>query len=202
MDPVRQFLTQFSGPEAYFIYYLTLVGCGIGMPMNSDLVLITVSMLAALGTFKLSILMPLAFLGLLTGDTINFFVARRYGPGILRRKPMKWFLSESKVKSAEKFLAEKGNGFLFCVRFLPLIRTALFFTAGSLKVRPRTFYLLNCTSTVIYLVVLMSLAYRAGENIDGLIANFKRFQLVLLVVFTVVITRFWIRRRRRRTATA
>lgn len=202
MEQVRQFLTQFSGPEAYFIYYLTLVGCGIGMPMNSDLVLITVSMLAALGMFKLPILMPLAFLGLLSGDTINFYVARRYGPQLLRRKPMKWLLSESKVKSAEKFLAEKGNGFLFCVRFLPLIRTALFFTAGSLKVRPRTFYLLNGTSTLIYLTVLMNLAYRAGENIDGLVENFKRFQLGLLAIFAIVIARFWIRRRRRKTAAA
>jgi membrane protein DedA with SNARE-associated domain len=202
MEPVRQFLTQFSGPEAYAIYYFTLIGCGIGMPMNSDLVLITASMLAGLGMFKLSILMPLAFLGLLTGDTINFFVARRYGPKILRKKPMKWLLSEAKVKAAEKFLAEKGNGFLFCVRFLPLIRTVLFFTAGSLKVKPKTFYLLNASSTVIYLVILMNLAYRAGENIDGLIANFKRFQLVLLVIFSIAIVRFWIRRRRRKSVIA
>jgi membrane protein DedA with SNARE-associated domain len=202
MEPVRQFLTQFSGPEAYAIYYFTLIGCGIGMPMNSDLVLITASMLAGLGMFKLSILMPLAFLGLLTGDTINFFVARRYGPQILRKKPMKWLLSESKVKAAEKFLAEKGNGFLFCVRFLPLIRTVLFFTAGSLKVKPKTFYLLNASSTVIYLVILMNLAYRAGENIDGLIANFKRFQLVLLVIFSIAMVRFWIRRRRRKSVIA
>jgi membrane protein DedA with SNARE-associated domain len=202
MDSIRQFLTQFSGPEAYAIYYFTLLGCGIGMPMNSDLVLITASMLAALGMFKLSILIPIAFLGLLSGDTINFFVARRFGPEILRRRPMKWILSETKVRNAEKFLAEKGNGFLFCVRFLPLIRTVLYFTAGSLKVSPRTFYVLNGISTAIYLVILMNLAYRAGENIDVLIANFKRFQLVLLLAFSAAVTHLWLRRRRRRATTA
>jgi membrane protein DedA with SNARE-associated domain len=61
-----------------------------------------------------------------------------------------------------------------------LIRTALYFTAGSLQVRARTFFLLDATSTVIYLLGLMNLAYYAGENIESLIEGFKRFQFGLL----------------------
>jgi membrane protein DedA with SNARE-associated domain len=196
MEQAKLFLTHYSGTESYVLFYFILVGCGIGLPMNSDITIITASVLAALGYFKLSLLLPIAFLGLLSGDTLNFFVARKYGPKILLRAPFRWVLSPEKVKKAEVFISEKGNRFLFCVRFLPLIRTALFFTAGSLQVKPKTFYFLNMTATVIYLLVLMNLAYAAGENIDSLIASFKRFQLIFLAIFFGVGLILFLRRKR------
>ncbi len=200
MEQAREFLMRFSGPEGYFVFYTCLIACGVGAPLNSDLILIAASMLAAAGLFKLPILIPIAFLGLITGDSINFFIARKFGPGLLRRAPFKWILPESKLKQAEGFLAQKGSRFVFCIRFMPFIRTALFFTAGTLRIHPRTFYLLNGISTVIYLSILMNLAHAAGSNIDGVIAGFKRFQSILLVAALLLGTlAFTLSRRKGRT---
>lgn len=193
MEQARHFLTQFSGPESYVVFYFLLAGCGIGLPFNSDLILISASVLAALGYFKLAFLIPIAFFGLLTGDTINFFVARRYGKKLLTIAPFKWIVSSKKVSAAETYLATKGNRFLFCVRFLPLIRTALYFTAGSLQVRPKTFYWLDCLSTSIYLMTLMNIAFYAGENIETLLPLFRQFQFVLLAIFVIFVTAFVVR---------
>ena len=197
MEQAKEFLTQFNGPEGYFFFFLSLIGCGIGLPINSDLILIAASMLAALGIFKLQFLIPIAFLGLLTGDTINFFVARRFGPILLRKAPFKWILSPSKIEKAEEFLERRGSKFIFCIRFLPFVRTALFFTAGSLQTRPRIFYLLNGASTVIYLAVLMNLSFQAGTNIDLLVAGFKKFQRGFLILVMTVIA-FTVRANRKR----
>ena len=123
--------------------------------MNSDFCLITASVLAALGVFNLKILIPIAFCALLTGDSITFFVGRKWGRHILAAKPVCWVLSPKKVELAEHYLNTKGTKFLFIVRFLPLIRTVLFFTAGSLRVRPRTFYLMDMAATAIYLPIVM-----------------------------------------------
>lgn len=181
MDQAKLFLTHFTGVQSYVIFYFLLVGCGIGLPFNSDFVIITASVIAAtLGTLKLSFLIPVAFLGLLTGDAINFWVARIYGKRILNKPPFKWILTPEKVSAGERYLQGKGNSFLFCVRFLPLIRTVLYFTAGSLQVKPKTFFLLDGASTLIYLFALMNAAFYAGENIDPLIATLKKFQFALL----------------------
>ncbi len=181
MDQAKQFLTQFTGTEAYLFFYFLLAGCGIGFPCNSDLVIITACVMAAtLGTFKFGILLPLAFFGLLTGDSINYFVARTYGKRILAKRPFNYILKPEKVSAAEIYLKEKGNRFLFLVRFLPLIRTVLYFTAGSLQVPPRTFFLLNGISTLLYLTMVMNAAYFAGENIDQVISFLKQCQFLLL----------------------
>lgn len=124
--------------------------------------------------------MPIAFLGLLTGDAINYFVARKYGTRLLRIAPFRWIVSTQKVQAAEKLLNEKGTGYLFFVRFLPLIRTVLFFTAGSLQVPARRFFTMDGLSTLIYLPALMSLAFFTGENINPLVTKFKQFQFILL----------------------
>jgi uncharacterized membrane protein YdjX (TVP38/TMEM64 family) len=201
MEQAKEFLTQFNGPEGYLFFFLSLIGCGIGLPMNSDLILITASMLAAIGIFKLPFLIPIAFLGLLTGDSINFFVARRFGPTLLRNAPFKWILSPTKVEQAEEFLQRHGSKFIFCIRFLPLIRTALFFTAGSLQTKPRLFYLLDGVSTMIYLLVLMNLSFQAGTNIDLLITGFRKFQLgILILVMTVIVFAVRANRRKRQLA--
>ena len=197
MDQARIFLTHFNGPEAYLVFYFVLVGCGIGLPMNSDVTLITASVLAALGMFKLSLLFPIAFFGLLTGDSINYLIARTYGPRILARAPFRWILSPEKFKAAERFIQEKGEKMVFFVRFLPLIRTALYFTAGSLQVRPRTFYLLDSTSTLIYLAVLMNLSYSAGENLEELLEHLKQFQISLLGIAVAAGVVFFLLRRKK-----
>jgi membrane protein DedA with SNARE-associated domain len=136
---------------------------------------------------------------LLSGDTINFFVARKFGPRILARRPLRWILNPDQVRQAETFLSRKGSGFLFCIRFLPLVRTVLFFTAGSLQVRPRTFYLLNGTATVIYLTALMNLAYSAGKNTDVWISTFKHVQFILLGLLILIPSLIFIRKKFRRS---
>ena len=180
MDQARAFLTEFSGAQGYVLFYALLAGCGIGLPLNSDLLIITASILAALGYYKLILLMPIAFAGLLTGDAINYFIARTYGKRLLRIAPFRWIVSPKKVELAEIRLRQKGSRYLFFVRFLPLIRTVLFFAAGSLQVPPRSFFLMDGLSTLLYLPALMTLAYYAGGNIDQLLAGFKQFQFVLL----------------------
>ncbi len=192
MDQAREFLSQFSGPSVYAAFYFLIFGCGVGLPMNSDFCLITASVLAALGVLDLKLLMVFAFLGLMSGDTVTFFLGRKFGTRLLKVKPVSWLLSEKKVLMAENFLNTKGTKFLFIVRFLPLIRTPLFFAAGSLQVAPRTFYIMNVSASLIYLPIIMLSSFYASSNIDQVIQTLKRFQFGLLgaVVLTAVLMFF------------
>ncbi len=192
MDQARHFLTHFTGPTGYSVFFLIITSCCIGMPFNSDFMFITAGVLASLGYFQLWILLVLGYLALLLGDSINFFVARRYGKKLLKIKPFSWVLSEAKVTQAEQYLARNGTQFLFMVRFLPLIRTVLFFSAGALQVKPKTFYLMNALATLIYLPILMGSAYLASEHIDELVRILKQFQFGLLglVVFIALLFAF------------
>lgn len=198
MEWVQQFLTQVSGPTAYLLFFLLIMACGCGLPMNSDISLITAAVLASKGVFQIWILIPLAFFALLTGDSITFFAGRKWGYRLIRRRPFKWVLKQKQIERAERYLENHGARFLFVVRYLPLIRTALFFTAGSLKVRPRTFYLMDGLASTLYLPLVMGTAYFASENIDSVIQTFKNFQFLLLAGFLFVLGAVLLRKNSKR----
>ena len=182
MDQAQAFLTYFSGPVGYLFFYALVAACGCGFPFNSDITLITAAVLCANGIFQLWILMPLAFAAILTGDTICFFVARKWGLNLIRVRPFRWILSEKSVSKASKSLNQHGLKFLFIVRFLPLIRTALFFTAGTLQVPVKSFYLMNGVATLIYVPLIMISSYYASANIDVVLHTLKQFQFGLLAI--------------------
>lgn len=187
MEWVQLFLTQSSGPTGYFLFFALIMACGCGFPMNSDLSLIAASVLAYSGIFQLVPLMILAFLALLAGDSVAFFLGRTFGYSLVRVKPFKWIFKPKALLKAEHYLKHHGNKFLFIVRFLPLIRTALFFTAGTLQVKPKTFYLMNGLASAIYVPALMGISYYTAENIEDVIQILKSIQYVLLALLLIAI---------------
>lgn len=189
MDQAHALLTYFSGPMGYVFFYFLVTACGCGFPFNSDLTLIAAAVLAASGYFNLQILLILAFLAILTGDSITFFIARKWGPGLIRIRPFRWIITEKNFKKAEDSLCKHGHPFLFIVRFLPLVRTPLFFAAGTLQVSPQKFYLMNGLATLIYVPTLMIMSYLTSTNIDLVIQLLKKFQWGLFgfSIFAVII---------------
>jgi len=185
MDHARELLTHFSGPMGYLFFYLLVAACGCGFPFNSDITLICAAVLGAAGIFHFGILLILAFLAIMTGDSICFFVARKWGLQLLRIRPISWCLNTKNIERAEKSLETHGHQFLFIVRFLPLIRTALFFAAGALQIPPRSFYLMNGLATLIYTPVLMISSYYMASNIDLVLKTLKQFQWGLLAVCVI-----------------
>lgn len=181
MEAIQNLLTQYSGVEAYVIFFLLVVACCVGL-FNSDITFITAGALASIQFYDYRILIVLGFFALLTGDSITFFSGRKWGRALIRKKPFSFVLNDEKVDKAEAFLESKGQIFIFMVRFLPLLRTALFLTAGSLQVKPKYFYILNALSTMIYLPLVIIGSYRASANASEIIATLKRFQFAPILL--------------------
>ncbi len=200
MDQAREFLTHFASPMGYLIFFMIITFCCIGLPLNSDFMFITSAVLSSMGYFQLWIMIVLGFVALMCGDSINFFVARRWGKKLIRVRPVSWVIKAEKVEMAETYLNKKGTKFIFLVRFLPLIRTVLYFTAGSLQVKPKIFLLMNAGSTLIYLPALMGAAYLASTHIDQVVDTLKEFQFGLLGLVVTLALFFTIKKKIKKPA--
>ena len=163
MEQIRVLLTQFTGYEIYGLIYCILVVCSLGFPFNSDITIITAATLSSMGQVDLTYLFPTAFLGILTGDSINFFTARNYGLRLLQKRPFRWFISKDKVVSAREKFKKFGPKFVFMIRFIPFIRAPLIFTSGTLHVQPKHFYFFNIASTALYLTLMIRCSHELGE---------------------------------------
>lgn len=186
METLQHFFMQHSGIEAYLIYFIIVTASCVGL-FNSDIAFITSGALSAAGFFDYRILIFLGLIALLTGDSITFFSGRKWGRKIIRKKPFSFVLNDAKLDVAESFFRRKGLFFVFLVRFLPLLRTSLFLTIGSLKVKPKHFYSLNTLSTLIYLPIVIIGSNRASANASEIVATLKKFQFIPLTLLASLI---------------
>ena len=86
MESVWPYLQSLQGLPAYALLFALLFGCGIGLPMNEDIVLLAAAALTLKGVMEPVPLMVVAWFGLVGGDALVFHWGHRYGTRLLRKR--------------------------------------------------------------------------------------------------------------------
>ena len=176
-----------QGPPAYALVFGLLVACGIGAPMNEDVVLLAAAALTLTGVMQPLPLIAVAWFGLVAGDALIFHWGYRYGARILRHRWFARILPGQRLTAMQERVRRGGPASIFVIRFLPGIRTALFFAAGTLKIPYRTFFLFNGLAAAIELPLLVfGVRYLGGRWKEILPAIQQAQGWLLLGVIAIV----------------
>jgi len=185
MEASLQYLQTLQGLPAYALVLGLLVACGIGAPMNEDIVLLIASALTLTGVMDPVPLMAVAWVGLIAGDALVFPVSR--------------IVPEGRLLSLQERVRRGGPFYIFVIRFLPGIRTALFFAAGSLKLPYRHLFIFDGAAALIELPLLVYGVRYVGGRWQEIMALVERFQGVIVVAVLLLLAawmlRGWQRRR-------
>ena len=145
-------------------------------------------------------LMVVAWFGLVLGDALVFHWGHRFGPWILRRRFVARIVAPHRLAGFQARVSRGGPAYIFLIRFMPGIRTALFFAAGTLKLPYRTLFLYDGIAALIELPLLVYGVRFVGGRWQEILAYIKQFQVVLLIALAVVAIAFVLWRRMRRNA--
>ncbi len=200
MDDWLNQLATLQGVPAYALLFALLFGCGIGLPMNEDIVLLVAAALTLNGVMAPGPLMIVAWFGLVLGDALVFHWGRRLGPRIFRTRHIARIVPERRLQEFQQRVRRGGPAYIFLIRFMPGIRTALFFAAGTLKLPYRTLFLYDGLGAAIELPLLVYGVRFVGGRWQQILAWVEQFQLYLLALLALVaglwLARRWLRRRR------
>ena len=177
----------------YFILLGILLLCGFGLPVPEDIILITGGYLSHLQILDVKIFLPLAMFGVLAGDSTMFLLGRKLGYPILPRKFARKFISIKNLARAEDAFEKYGDRIFFAARFLPGLRTPIYFTGGALNARFYKFFLFDFFAAIISVPVWIFGAYYGGEYLESVIDVGKnvQFGIVGFIVLLAVITLGW-----------
>jgi membrane protein DedA with SNARE-associated domain len=195
MESVWPFLQSLQGLPAYALTFGLLFGCGIGLPMNEDIVLLAASALTLQGVMEPVPLMVVAWFGLLGGDALVFHWGYRYGAGLLRKPLFARIVPGNRLDTLQGTMRRYGPGYIFVVRFLPGIRTALFLAAGSLKMPYRHLFVYDGLAALIELPLLVYGVRYVGGRWEEVLAMLHRFQSFIVPFVIVVPFSIWLYRR-------
>jgi membrane-associated protein len=201
-DSMMAFLQSLQGFPAYALLFALLFSCGIGAPMNEDILLLAAAALTLKGVMEPVPLMVVAWFGLVLGDALVFHWGHRFGARLLRHRYFARVVPEARLASLQDTMRRYGPGYIFVVRFMPGIRTPLFFAAGSLKMPYRHLFIYDGAAALVELPLLVYGVRYVGGRWEEILALMQRFQGVLLPVFFALVVGVWLLARRRARAKA
>ena len=195
---------------AYLWLFTILLLCGFGLPIPEDISLIAAGYIAwrakhglPAPALNVHVAFAVCFTAVLAGDTIAFFFGRRYGRRMLASNLARRYFTPRRQLRTRAYFRKFGSKVILVGRFTPGLRFTIFFTAGTLHVKPAVFFIYDFVAAAFSVPVLVYVAYGFGGQIDNVIEYARHTEhgiLVAIVIAAVIIgVKLW--RRRKRIAT-
>ena len=173
--------------------YIALAGLifgeAAGLPIPGETALIAAGGLAATGRLQLPVVILVAALAAIAGDTVGYWIGRRTGRWLLLRDGPLATHRREVVERADRFFTRYGAGTIFFARFLPGLRYAGAVMAGASLMRWRRFALANAAGGVAWSTSVATIAFVAGPTGSIVLVVVANAVLACLIVLA------WRRRR-------
>lgn len=149
----------------YLALFVVIVLASFGMPLPSTVLLIAAGAFAAQGYLDFYSILAFGFFASTIGDTMGYFVSRRYGRNILMRIGFGPLLVSPKFRSMEAFFAGHSNSAIFWSRFLvtslgPMINIL----SGLAKISYKKFLFYDILGEILYVIIFSGLGYIFGDQ--------------------------------------
>jgi membrane protein DedA with SNARE-associated domain/membrane-associated phospholipid phosphatase len=181
-------LGDLASPWAYVVVFVLAVletAAFVGLAVPGELGLLVGGYVASEGRAGLALMMVLAGVGAALGDSIGFYVGRRFGPR-LRHGRLGSRVGEKRWQRAEDALRRHGGRAVFFGRFVGILRALVPALAGASGLRYRRFVVWDVLGAAIWGPGLVWLGYMAGGSYDKVAEWTGRAGLVLLGLALVV----------------
>ncbi len=173
-----------------------------GTFLEGETIVIVAGYLASRHYLALGYVMICAFIGTWIGDTLYFFIGRRWGTKLLERHP-KW---RPGADRALRLLRRHSTFFILSFRFIYGIRTVSPFAIGMSGVSPVRFILLNMAASAIWALLFASGGFLLGSALSAMIKKVERYEIFFLAGIAGIGVALWVARvviaRRRRLRVA
>ena len=191
------FLGEIFGEFSYLAPFVVLLLCGVGLPLPEEVTLIGAGLLLYRGEVEFLPIVGVCSLAILLGDSIPFWLGRRYGTSALRVPFVAKRLPPARFERLQQRFAEHGNMFTFACRFVAGVRIPGYFVAGTMRMGYGRFLLLDALGVLISVPISIYLGKIFGGSVDTLKERFHDFHLILAFLLLTVTLILLIRHRKR-----
>ena len=161
----------------------------LGFVFPGEIAVLLGGVLAFHGRVPLPAVIAAAVLGAILGDTIGYFVGRRWGHQILRaigrHVPIIGHRVEEHLESARAYVRRRGGAAVFFGRFTAALRVMVPGLAGMSEVPYGQFALFNAAGGLLWGTGFVLLGYLAGATWQRVAADASKVGLALLVLVLV-----------------
>lgn len=171
---------------SYLGVFLILTVSGFGVPIPEDVPLIWGGYMCGTGQANIFIMLPVGFFSLLGADFIVYLLGRKYGEPIRKLPLFKRFLCDRKLAKAQEAFDKHGGKIIFIARFMPGLRTPIYFTAGKFKIPAWKMICMDGLAALLSAPALMLAGYYFCNHLEKVWKWAKQGQLSLFVIMLCI----------------
>ncbi|PIR45645.1 MAG: hypothetical protein COV09_00280 [Candidatus Vogelbacteria bacterium CG10_big_fil_rev_8_21_14_0_10_50_13] len=165
LDPL--FLIQTLGLLGVVVIIFAESGLLVGIFFPGDSLLFTAGFLASQGYLNIWLLVPLAILATIVGDSVGFWFGTKVGPKIFYREDS-WFFHKKHLIRAKQFYEQHGKKAIILARFMPVLRTLAPILAGVGQMNYRVFLAYNIIGGLLWAGGVTLIGFTLGSVIPGI----------------------------------
>jgi len=165
LDPL--FLIQTLGLLGVVVIIFAESGLLVGIFFPGDSLLFTAGFLASQGYLNIWLLVPLAILATIVGDSVGFWFGTKVGPKIFYREDS-WFFHKKHLIRAKQFYEQHGKKAIILARFMPVLRTLAPILAGVGQMNYRVFLAYNIIGGLLCAGGVTLIGFTLGLVIPGI----------------------------------
>jgi membrane-associated protein len=161
-----------------------IVFCETGLVVTpflpGDSLLFAAGALCVTTELSIGVLVPLLIAAAVIGDSVNYWVGYRVGPGFLEKGKVR-FIKREHLEKTQRFYERHGGKTIILARFVPIVRTFAPFVAGIGRMSYARFFTYNVVGAVVWVVSFSLLGYYFG-NLPVVKQNFTLVILAIIVL--------------------
>jgi membrane-associated protein len=166
--------------------------------LPGDSLLFAAGSFAALGAFRLPLLLLLLSAAAVLGDTVNYWIGHKLGPRVFSREKGRFFKKEY-LDRTHAFYEKHGGKTIIIARFIPIIRTFAPFVAGIGRMSYGRFLAYNVIGGLVWVVSFVLAGYFFG-TIPFVKRNFSLVIAMIIAISALPVAIEVLRHRRRKKA--
>ena len=163
------------------IFSFVILG-NIGVPVPENSVLWIAGYFVWKGRLSLPPVLLVGFVAAVSGDNLGYWLGRRYGQPAVDRYGHAIRVSPPRLDRLRRFVQRYGPFGVFIARFVTGLRFMAGPLAGSLGLRPLTFFLANALGALCYVPIMVGAGYAVGYGFRRYARRFLRAEDTLETV--------------------
>jgi membrane protein DedA with SNARE-associated domain len=173
----------------------------VGLVLPGETALLVAGVFCQRGVLSLWIMIPLAVVAAVAGDSVGYEFGKKFGPALRRTRVGRW-VGEHRWAMVDGFIKRHGGKAVLLGRLTALFRALVPSMAGMSGMRYRTFIVWNAAGGLIWAPGCVLLGYAFSSSLATVGRTLTWAPFALIAVIALLYGFLHVRRRRRERAEA
>lgn len=165
---IQTYLEQYGYPVLFFVIFVE----SFGIPAPGLTLLVTAALLAATGHLSLWIVLAVAFVAAVGGDSIGWFLGHTGGRRMILRYGRWIGLNRHRFRRLRRYFRRWGEWFVTFARFVDILRQLNGLLAGSVRMPFLRFLIFNALGAALWVCIWGFAAFYLGQALENLLDTF------------------------------